>query len=165
MKIYFAGPLFSAAERDWNVALAGRLRAAGHDVYLAQENEPGKSAPEIFAVDVAGIGGADCQVAIMDGPDPDSGTAWEVGYAYGKGMPSWYGPTSGKPRAAVPVTTPCWLSRRRSASMCQERRSTRSGTESSPHSSNSGSSDTRNRNGPALYEPARSHAAGLSRPD
>ena len=23
-------------------------------------------------------------VAIMDGPDPDSGTSWEVGYAFGK---------------------------------------------------------------------------------
>jgi len=87
MKIYFAGPLFSAAERNWNAALAAKLRAAGHEVYLPQENEPGKSAPEIFAVDVEGIGWADCLVAIMDGPDPDSGTAWEVGYAYGKGMP------------------------------------------------------------------------------
>jgi nucleoside 2-deoxyribosyltransferase len=24
----------------------------------------------------------------MDGADPDSGTAWEVGYAYGKGKPT-----------------------------------------------------------------------------
>jgi nucleoside 2-deoxyribosyltransferase len=26
-------------------------------------------------------------VACMDGPDPDSGTAWECGYAYAKGKP------------------------------------------------------------------------------
>lgn len=87
MKLYFAAPLFSAAERDWNAILAAAIRAAGHEVYLAQENEPGKRAPEIFAVDVAGIEWADGIVAIMDGPDADSGTAWEVGYAYGKGKP------------------------------------------------------------------------------
>lgn len=87
MKLYFAAPLFSAAERDWNAILAAAIRAAGHEVYLAQENEPGRSAPEIFAVDVAGIDWADGIVAIMDGPDADSGTAWEVGYAYGKGKP------------------------------------------------------------------------------
>lgn len=83
MKLYLAGPLFSAAERDWNAALAGRLRAAGHEVFLPQEKEGGKDAAGIFATDVAGIDGSDALVAIMDGPDPDSGTAWECGYAYG----------------------------------------------------------------------------------
>jgi nucleoside 2-deoxyribosyltransferase len=41
-------------------------------------------APDIFDTDVGGIDWADALVAIMDGPDPDSGTAWECGYAYGK---------------------------------------------------------------------------------
>jgi nucleoside 2-deoxyribosyltransferase len=84
MRIYFAGPLFSAAERDWNVALASALRAAGHEVFLPQEQEPGKDAAGIFATDVGGIDWADALVAIMDGADPDAGTSWEVGYAYGK---------------------------------------------------------------------------------
>jgi nucleoside 2-deoxyribosyltransferase len=84
MRIYFAGPLFSAAERDWNVAVVAALRAAGHEVFLPQEQEPGKDAAGIFATDVGGIDWADCLVAIMDGADPDSGTCWEVGYAYGK---------------------------------------------------------------------------------
>ena len=84
MRIYFAGPLFTAAERDWNVAVAGALRAAGHEVFLPQEQEPGKDAAGIFATDVGGIDGADVLVAIMDGADPDSGTCWEVGYAYRK---------------------------------------------------------------------------------
>lgn len=87
MKLYFAAPLFSAAEFHWNAALAAALRAAGHEVFLPQENEPDKTAPEIFAADVGGIDWADGLVAVMDGPDPDSGTAWEVGYAYGKGKP------------------------------------------------------------------------------
>jgi nucleoside 2-deoxyribosyltransferase len=84
MRIYFAGPLFSSAERDWNVTLVTALRGAGHDVFLPQEQEPGKDAQGIFATDVGGIDWADGLVAIMDGADPDSGTCWEVGYAYGK---------------------------------------------------------------------------------
>jgi nucleoside 2-deoxyribosyltransferase len=84
MRIYFAGPLFTAAERDWNVAVAGALREAGHEVFLPQEQEPGKDAAGIFATDVGGIDWANCLVAIMDGADPDSGTCWEVGYAYRK---------------------------------------------------------------------------------
>ena len=84
MRIYFAGPLFSAAERDWNATLAAALRAAGHVVFLPQEQEPGKDAPGIFATDVGGIDWAEALIAIMDGADPDSGTCWEVGYAYGK---------------------------------------------------------------------------------
>ena len=84
VKLYFAGPLFSAAERDWNVALATALRAAGHEIFLPQEQEVGKDAADIFATDVGGIDWADGLLAIMDGPDPDSGTCWEVGYAYGK---------------------------------------------------------------------------------
>src|ERR1700740_3252012 len=83
MRIYFAGPLFSAAERDWNATLAAALRAAGHEVFLPQEQEPGRDGPGIFATDVGGIDWADGLVAIMDGADPDSGTAWEVGYAFG----------------------------------------------------------------------------------
>ena len=84
MRIYFAGPLFSAAERDWNATLAGALRDAGHEVFLPQEQEPGKDAAGIFSTDVGGIDWADGLVAVMDGADPDSGTCWEVGYAYRK---------------------------------------------------------------------------------
>ncbi len=84
MRIYFAGPLFSAAERDWNASLAAELRGAGHEVFLPQEQEPGKDAQGIFETDVGGIDRADGLVAIMDGADPDSGTSWEVGYAYRK---------------------------------------------------------------------------------
>jgi nucleoside 2-deoxyribosyltransferase len=84
MKLYFAGPLFSAAERSWNAELTVALRAGGHEVFLPQEQEPGLDAPEIFSTDLGGIDWADAVVAIMDGPDPDAGTAWECGYAFGK---------------------------------------------------------------------------------
>ena len=84
MRLYFAGPLFSAAERAWNAQLAAALGGAGHEVFLPQDQEPGMDAAGIFGTDVGGIDWAEALVAIMDGPDPDAGTAWEVGYAYGK---------------------------------------------------------------------------------
>ena len=61
--------------------------AAGHDIFLPQEKEPGLDAAGIFATDIGGIDWADGLVAIMDGADPDSGTCWEVGYAYGNKKP------------------------------------------------------------------------------
>jgi nucleoside 2-deoxyribosyltransferase len=84
VRISFAGPLFTAAERAWNATLAAALREAGHEVFLPQEQEPAADAEGIFATDVHGIDRSDAVVAIMDGADPDSGTSWEVGYAYGK---------------------------------------------------------------------------------
>jgi nucleoside 2-deoxyribosyltransferase len=87
MKLYFAGPLFMTPERTWNAEVTSALRAAGHEVVLPQETEPGLDAPGIFAADVSGIDRADGVVAIMDGPDPDPGTAWEVGYAFGTKRP------------------------------------------------------------------------------
>jgi len=84
MKLYFAAPLFSAAERSWNAELTAALRGGGHEVFLPQEQEPGRDAPGIFSTDVGGIDWADTLVAIMDGSDPDAGTAWECGYAFGK---------------------------------------------------------------------------------
>ena len=87
MKLYFAGPLFTTAERTWNAEVVAALRAGGHEIFLPEEKEPDKGAAGIFATDVGGIDWADGLVAIMDGPDPDSGTCWEVGYAYATKKP------------------------------------------------------------------------------
>ena len=84
MKLYFAGPLFTTPERQWNAEVTAALRAAGHEVFLPQEQEPGKDGPGVFATDVGGIDWADVLVAIMDGLNPDAGTSWEVGYAFRK---------------------------------------------------------------------------------
>jgi nucleoside 2-deoxyribosyltransferase len=85
MKIYLAGPLFSVAERNFNNELARLLRTKGHEVWLPQEFEQrSMTASQIFSKDVEGIDWADVVVANMDGPDPDSGTSWECGYAYRK---------------------------------------------------------------------------------
>ena len=85
MKIYLAAPLFTSAERAWNKQLEQLLLHAGHEVFLPQEQEfSQRTAKAIFEADRAGLDEADAVVAIMDGPDPDSGTSWECGYAYGK---------------------------------------------------------------------------------
>jgi nucleoside 2-deoxyribosyltransferase len=85
MRIYLAGPLFTAAERAFNTRLRDLLIAGGHEVWLPQDHEPrDNSARSIFRKDVEGLEWADTVVANMDGPDPDSGTCWECGYAYGK---------------------------------------------------------------------------------
>jgi nucleoside 2-deoxyribosyltransferase len=85
MKIYFAGPLFTVAERDFNTRIAGLLEKAGHEVWLPQNFEQRlMSAKQVFEKDVEGVDWAEVVVANMDGPDPDSGTCWECGYAYRK---------------------------------------------------------------------------------
>ena len=89
MKVYLAGPLFSWAEREFNHHLAWSLRFHGFDVLNPQEFEPRDKDVDIsvalFRADVQAIDEADFVLANMDGPDPDSGTAWECGYAYAKG--------------------------------------------------------------------------------
>jgi nucleoside 2-deoxyribosyltransferase len=87
-KLYLAGPLFTIAEQSFNADLARFLESHGYEVWLPQEHEPRrKTAKAIFEMDVAALEAADMIVACMDGPDPDSGTAWECGYAFAKGKP------------------------------------------------------------------------------
>lgn len=85
MKIYLAAPLFTSAERGWNKQLEQLLIQTGHEVFLPQDKEfTVRTAKAIAETDRAGLDWADVVVAVMDGPDPDSGTSWECGYAYGK---------------------------------------------------------------------------------
>ena len=87
-KIYLAGPLFTLGELRFNADLARFLESEGFEVWLPQEHEPrGNTARAIFDMDVEALDDADMVVACMDGADPDSGTAWECGYAYAKGKP------------------------------------------------------------------------------
>ncbi|WP_094228884.1 nucleoside 2-deoxyribosyltransferase [Methanolobus psychrotolerans] len=94
-QIYLAGPLFSQAERDFNVLLRDMLAEMGFSVFLPQEdgNDTESSRLEdrqriIFENDIRGLDESDIVLAVLDGgSDVDSGTAWEMGYAYAKGMP------------------------------------------------------------------------------
>ncbi len=89
MRIYLAAPLFTRAELAFNLSLAAELRLFGHDVFLPQEHEQRLDMPgAIFQSDVDGVDDAQVVVACLDGADPDSGTCWELGYAYGTGKPA-----------------------------------------------------------------------------
>lgn len=92
MRIYLAGPLFTPAERELNTRIAQALRAGGHEVWVPQDaeikfREDENLAEAIFRIDREGLDWAEWVVANLDGPDPDSGTCWECGYAFGRGKP------------------------------------------------------------------------------
>ena len=89
--VYLAGPLFTQGERHWNDDLAAALRAAGFSVAVPQEQatvilaEGGLSPTNVrklFEVAIQSIESSKAVVAILDGPDADSGTCFECGYAY-----------------------------------------------------------------------------------
>lgn len=85
MRIYMAGPLFTAAEIEFNRHLCEQLRLHGHDVFLPQEiDQSDTDLGKIFRSDVAGIDWAQLVLGNLDGADSDSGTCWELGYAYAK---------------------------------------------------------------------------------
>jgi len=93
-KIYFAAPLFSAAERKFNEVLAGRLETVGFDVFLPQrDGVEGDRAPykdmdaqtrrqAMFELDRDRILEADIFLIILDGRVPDEGACVELGIAY-----------------------------------------------------------------------------------
>jgi nucleoside 2-deoxyribosyltransferase len=91
MRVYVAAPLFTEAERAFNMVLAQALEAAGHEVHLPQRDTPIAEGAErttaIFRSNLSALAGADAIVAVCDGPQVDDGTAWEVGYAYGRNIP------------------------------------------------------------------------------
>ena len=95
MRIYLSGPLFTQAERRWNRQLAAELeqRIAGAQVILPQDFKVGssynnpKNFPKIFDACLDALREANVVVAVLDGPDVDSGTALEMGVAHELGIP------------------------------------------------------------------------------
>jgi nucleoside 2-deoxyribosyltransferase len=89
--VYLAAPLFSDAERAFNLLLRDLLAAGGYQVYLPQETGEGIEGrgqdSAIFESHIRALDAAGCVVAVCDGADTDSGTAWEIGYAIAKGIP------------------------------------------------------------------------------
>jgi nucleoside 2-deoxyribosyltransferase len=86
--IYVAGPLFTQAEIAFNSQLAAQLRSAGYSIYLPQDECSGVTDPrELFAICMKGLDGASLVLVILDGTDADSGSCFEMGYAYGQGIP------------------------------------------------------------------------------
>jgi nucleoside 2-deoxyribosyltransferase len=93
-KVYLAGPLFTQGERLWNLALAKGLSEHGFEVLVPQVlaerhiSERGAFDPqEIFQLAADSVKSADVVVAVLDGADPDSGTAFECAIAWSHKIP------------------------------------------------------------------------------
>jgi len=93
INIYFAGPLFSIAEREFNLRLAKFLKAElGGVINLPQQfsaNIFGQPdfIERAFKYSLESIDKCDAVIAILDGPDVDAGTCVEIGYAFAKKKP------------------------------------------------------------------------------
>ncbi|MHB1576953.1 MAG: nucleoside 2-deoxyribosyltransferase [Candidatus Dormibacteria bacterium] len=102
MRLYMAGPLFTAYERAFTSENAAKLRAGGFECFVPHEQtvvgpdqregattgEDGRyrqqeMADLIFAKDNQGLMNAHAVVALLDGPTVDDGTACEIGLFYG----------------------------------------------------------------------------------
>jgi len=93
MRLYFAAPLFSVQEREFNARLAASIEDLGFDVFLPQRDgyegplDPDvigtpEVAQQIFDLDRQRVLECDVLVAILDGRVPDEGMAVEVGLAH-----------------------------------------------------------------------------------
>ena len=103
MRVYLAAPLFAQHERKWNRELAellaerlklhGKLNADDVEVVLPQDfRDRGryndrKRLQVLFEKCTEAVRSADVIVACLDGPDVDSGVAFEMGYAHALGKP------------------------------------------------------------------------------
>lgn len=84
MKLYLAGPMFTAAEKAHNLRLAAKLRAHGFEVFCPNESEPNADETRtdvttrmIYDIDIGAV--ESCNVLICQVSE-DSGTNWEAGY-------------------------------------------------------------------------------------
>lgn len=94
-RVYFAGPLFNQAERDFNLKVAEILEKHGYEVFLPQrdglKNEDFKDktskerAEMIFELDRDEVLKADILFMVLDGMVPDEGACIELGIAYASG--------------------------------------------------------------------------------
>ena len=92
--VYLAGPLFSQAEKEFNKKLQKMMLESGFSVFLPQEDAADTYSERehrhhtvIFNNCLSGLQKSDIVVAVLEGVDVDSGTAWELGYAYAAGKP------------------------------------------------------------------------------
>ena len=94
MRVYLASPLFDDEECK-NIAKAEKiLRDKGLVLFSPREHEVREGdvgslswSLETFALDVRGIDSCDVVVALYYGNYSDSGTAWEMGYAFAAHKP------------------------------------------------------------------------------
>ena len=86
---YVAGPLFAEGER-WLLERVERLlRSLGFETYLPhRDTQPSMSLKAIYESHLRVLQRCDLLVAVLDGVDVDSGTAFDLGYACALGKPA-----------------------------------------------------------------------------
>ena len=94
-KVYFAGPMFNAAEKGFNLKVTQVLEEYGYQVFLPQRDGieaaklEGKTEEElvkmIFPLDAGEVRKADIVFMNIDGRVPDEGAGVELGIAYASG--------------------------------------------------------------------------------
>lgn len=93
MKIYMAGAFFRPETKERIDSYVAGFRRLGYSVYVPQEHTIPNAwdmsqedwAREVFKMDIKAIQDCDILFAMYDGLYSDSGTAWEIGYAYALG--------------------------------------------------------------------------------
>lgn len=93
--IYFASPLFSTMEKNYNEWLVKQIRESYKEVsvYLPQEqmeiNDKNSYADSkmIATYDTNALLNSDLMIAVLDGQSIDVGVATEIGVAYQAGIP------------------------------------------------------------------------------
>ena len=92
--LYFAAPLFSAAEGRFNLSLTAKLEALGFSVFLPQRDGVERDRPPydtmpadekrqlLFETDRDQIFSAEVFLFVLDGRVPDEGACVELGLAY-----------------------------------------------------------------------------------
>ncbi|HSD58410.1 MAG TPA: nucleoside 2-deoxyribosyltransferase [Methanotrichaceae archaeon] len=87
VRIYLSGPIFSQAEIEWARRVKGLIeKSFASRVEVIWPHEIASGPPEnIFRENLRVLDQCPIVVAILDGPQVDDGTAWEVGYHYARG--------------------------------------------------------------------------------
>ena len=88
MLAYIAGPLFNEKEREFLEEIDAVCKAIGISTYLPSQDGgllSDDNDGEVFQTDIDALNKADIVVASLNGTDVDSGTAFELGYAYAMG--------------------------------------------------------------------------------
>jgi nucleoside 2-deoxyribosyltransferase len=84
--IYIAGPLFTEGERYFLEKVEEICSKNGFKTYLPHRDvNQTLDSNLIFSNDINLLDDVDIIIGVLDGPDIDSGTAFELGYGYSKG--------------------------------------------------------------------------------
>lgn len=85
-RIYLSGPLFSQAEITWGGRIKTILEKGLENVKIVWPHEIASGpVDQVFLANLQAMNECDLMVAILDGPQVDDGTAWEVGYFFSQG--------------------------------------------------------------------------------